>query len=110
VAPFFLQGVVEVAEQATGTARSILTLRDQRRELIQDSVGVNGLRLCSRWKPGGSLRGRCAVMTPPNLMTKGPYLRQKSRSGRDPPTSADSLQAGGRLFEPGTAHSRKRWK
>lgn len=42
---FFLQGVADVAEEATGTARSILTLRDRHRELIQDSVGVNGLRL-----------------------------------------------------------------
>jgi Fic family protein len=42
---FFLQGVAEVAEEATSTARSILALREAHRELIQDSLGVNGLRL-----------------------------------------------------------------
>jgi len=42
---FFLRGVAEVAEEATSTARSILSLREANRELIQDHVGVNGLRL-----------------------------------------------------------------
>jgi len=42
---FFLRGVAGVAEGATGTARSILSLREVHRELIQGSVGVSGLRL-----------------------------------------------------------------
>lgn len=42
---FFLRGVAGVAEEATGTARSILSLREVHRELIQGSVGVSGLRL-----------------------------------------------------------------
>jgi Fic family protein len=42
---FFLQGVADVAEEATDTARSILSLREAHRELIQDTLGVNGLRL-----------------------------------------------------------------
>ena len=42
---FFLRGVAEVAGEATRTARSILSLREANHELIQDSVGVNGLRL-----------------------------------------------------------------
>jgi cell filamentation protein, protein adenylyltransferase len=42
---FFLRGVEEVADEATSTARSILSLREANRELIQDHVGVNGLRL-----------------------------------------------------------------
>lgn len=42
---FFLQGVAEVAEEATGAVRSILSLREGHRELIQDRLGINGLRL-----------------------------------------------------------------
>jgi Fic family protein len=42
---FFLRGVQEVADEATSTARSILSLREANRELIQNRAGVNGLRL-----------------------------------------------------------------
>lgn len=43
---FFLRGVAETAEEAAGTARSILILRDQHRALVQESgLGLNGLRL-----------------------------------------------------------------
>lgn len=43
---FFLQGVAETAEEATGTARAIVQLRDQHRELIQEHrLGLNELLL-----------------------------------------------------------------
>jgi Fic family protein len=43
---FFLAGVVETSSDATTTARAILALRDQHRNLLQErNVGVNGLRL-----------------------------------------------------------------
>lgn len=44
---FFLDGVYQVSEAATDTARAILTLREQHRELIADKLGgsANGLLL-----------------------------------------------------------------
>jgi Fic family protein len=36
---FFLQGVLEVSQQATHTARQIQTLREQHRQLITDQLG-----------------------------------------------------------------------
>jgi Fic family protein len=36
---FFLQGVIEVSEQATDTARRILQLREEHRRIITDSLG-----------------------------------------------------------------------
>lgn len=43
---FFLRGVAETASEATQTARQIMRLRDQHRELAQTyGLGVNGLRL-----------------------------------------------------------------
>ncbi len=43
---FFLTGVAQTAEEATGTARAILTLREQNRRIAQEHTGgVNGLRL-----------------------------------------------------------------
>ena len=36
---FFLQGVLEVSRQATHTARQILTLREQHRQIITDQLG-----------------------------------------------------------------------
>ena len=43
---FFLTGVAETAEEAAFTARQILDLREEHRQLIQERVpGVNGLRL-----------------------------------------------------------------
>ena len=43
---FFLQGILETAEEATATARAIVTLREQHRTLIQErGLGANGLRL-----------------------------------------------------------------
>lgn len=43
---FFLRGVRDTSYEATGTARSIVTLRDKDRSLIQDnSPGLNALRL-----------------------------------------------------------------
>ncbi len=43
---FFLRGVAETAEEATGTALAIIRLREQHRRLIQDcGVSVIGLRL-----------------------------------------------------------------
>jgi Fic family protein len=48
---FFLQGVAEVSAEATETARNILALREQHRELITDHLGRaagNGHRLLER--------------------------------------------------------------
>lgn len=42
---FFLRGVAETAAEATITARAILELRERDRELIQERVGLNGMRL-----------------------------------------------------------------
>ena len=43
---FFLRGVAEMAEEATATARSIISLRENHRALIQEhSRAVNALRL-----------------------------------------------------------------
>ena len=45
---FFLRGVYEVSQQATNTARQILSLREQHRQLITDQLGRaagNGHRL-----------------------------------------------------------------
>ncbi|HEY7198255.1 MAG TPA: helix-turn-helix domain-containing protein, partial [Gaiellaceae bacterium] len=43
---FFLAGVAQTAEEATTTARAILELRDEHRRQIQEQTsGVNGLRL-----------------------------------------------------------------
>jgi len=43
---FFLRGIIETAEEATATARSIVHLREVHRSLIQEArVGTNGLRL-----------------------------------------------------------------
>ena len=44
---FFLQGVAEVANQATDTARSILQLREEHRDFVSQHIrgSVNGLRL-----------------------------------------------------------------
>ena len=36
---FFLQGVLEVSQQATHTARQILTLREEHRQVITDQLG-----------------------------------------------------------------------
>ena len=36
---FFLQGVLEVSQQATNTVRQILTLREQHRQVITDQLG-----------------------------------------------------------------------
>jgi Fic family protein len=45
---FFLRGVVEVSQEASGTARRILALREQHRALITDHLGraaANGHRV-----------------------------------------------------------------
>ncbi len=44
---FFLRGIFEVSQGATKTARAILTLRDEHRQLISDVLGntTNGLHL-----------------------------------------------------------------
>jgi Fic family protein len=43
---FFLTGVAETAAEATGTARTIVQLRDAHRARVQDDgLGLNGLRL-----------------------------------------------------------------
>jgi Fic family protein len=43
---FFLTGVAQTAEEANGTARAILELREEHRHRIQEqTTGVNGLRL-----------------------------------------------------------------
>lgn len=42
---FFLRGVAETAAEATLTAQRILALRESHRELIQERLGVNGVRL-----------------------------------------------------------------
>jgi Fic family protein len=43
---FFLTGVAQTAEEATGTARAILNLREEHRRVVQEHTGgVNGLRL-----------------------------------------------------------------
>ncbi|MBI2908438.1 MAG: Fic family protein [Chloroflexi bacterium] len=43
---FFLRGVAETATEATNTARSIVTLREEHRSLVQKQrAGLNGLRL-----------------------------------------------------------------
>ena len=43
---FFLGGIAETADEAVGTARAILKLREQHRGLIQKrDLGVSGLRL-----------------------------------------------------------------
>ena len=43
---FFLRGVTETAQEATSTARTILTLREQHRALVQEQrLGINGARL-----------------------------------------------------------------
>lgn len=41
---FFLRGVAETAEEATGTAEDILRLRDEHRGLVHD-LGTNALRM-----------------------------------------------------------------
>ncbi len=42
---FFLRGAGETATEATATARSILALREEHRELVQEQTGLNGVRL-----------------------------------------------------------------
>jgi Fic family protein len=43
---FFLAGVAQTAEEATGTARAILNIREEHRRVVQEHTGgVNGLRL-----------------------------------------------------------------
>lgn len=43
---FFLRGVAETAEEAGGTARSIVNLREQHSTMVQErGLGVSGLRL-----------------------------------------------------------------
>lgn len=42
---FFLRGVAETAVEATETARAILALREQHREVVQERCGLNGVRL-----------------------------------------------------------------
>lgn len=42
---FFLRGVASTATEATDTARAILALREQHRELVQERTGLNGMRL-----------------------------------------------------------------
>ncbi len=42
---FFVQGIAETAEEAIVTARAINALREEHRAVIQQSMGVNGLRL-----------------------------------------------------------------
>jgi Fic family protein len=42
---FFLRGVADTATEATRTAREILGLRETHRELIQEHLGLNGVRL-----------------------------------------------------------------
>ncbi len=43
---FFLRGVAETAEEATATARAIVRLREEHRELLQaQGLGTNELRL-----------------------------------------------------------------
>jgi len=43
---FFLRGVAETAEEATGTAQAIVNLREKHRALIQEKgLGLSGLRL-----------------------------------------------------------------
>jgi len=43
---FFLTGTAETAQEAIGTARSVLALRDEHRRVVQEEgPGLNGLRL-----------------------------------------------------------------
>jgi len=42
---FFLKGVVEVAQEASSTARLILRMRESHRLLIGNTLGVHGLKL-----------------------------------------------------------------
>ena len=42
---FFLQGAADTATEATQTAKAILELREQHRELVQDQTGLNGVSL-----------------------------------------------------------------
>lgn len=42
---FFLIGVSETATEATATTQAILDLRERHRELVGQSLGVNGMRL-----------------------------------------------------------------
>jgi len=42
---FFLRGAAETATEATETARAILALREQHRESVQSTAGLNGVRL-----------------------------------------------------------------
>ena len=42
---FFLRGAAETATEATETARAILALREEHRELVQEQTGLNGVRL-----------------------------------------------------------------
>ena len=42
---FFLRGVAETAVEATETARAILALREQNREVVQERSGLSGVRL-----------------------------------------------------------------
>jgi Fic family protein len=42
---FFLRGAAETATEATETARAILALREEHRELVQERTGLNGMRL-----------------------------------------------------------------
>lgn len=42
---FFLRGVAQTATEATTTAQQIIALRERHRELVQERLGLNGLRL-----------------------------------------------------------------
>jgi Fic family protein len=42
---FFLYGAAATATEATDTARAIIALREQLRQLVQDKPGLNGVRL-----------------------------------------------------------------
>jgi Fic family protein len=42
---FFLRGAAQTAAEATSTARAILALREQHRQLVQERAGLNGMRL-----------------------------------------------------------------
>jgi Fic family protein len=42
---FFLRGVAETAEEATATAEAIVRLREEHRVLLEEGLGLNGLRL-----------------------------------------------------------------
>lgn len=42
---FFLRGAAETATEATITARAILALREEHRELMRERTGLNGMRL-----------------------------------------------------------------